>query len=158
MKSENKEIIRRQQLLTRIKLLFIFQLAWLAAIVVAYIFISLGLPKLRLLSYGIALAFATLGCITLTKFFHERVASKFMISYDYKLLKVTEFLFSPKTQKEVFQPIAADWNEEYFEALFKQEIWKARWINVRYTYAFIVTMWQKSPIGDLIEFISKIAK
>ncbi|MGI8883273.1 MAG: hypothetical protein ACR2IA_03405 [Pyrinomonadaceae bacterium] len=74
------------------------------------------------------------------------------------LLKTVKFLFSFKTQKEVFEPIVADWQEEYFEALFKKEIWKSRWINVRYTYAFIIAMWQKSPIGDLIEFISKIAK
>lgn len=70
----------------------------------------------------------------------------------------SNFLFSTKTQKEVFEPIVTDWQEEYFDALFKKEIWKARWINVRYTYAFLIAMWQKSPIGDLIEFISKIAK
>jgi hypothetical protein len=73
-------------------------------------------------------------------------------------LIISYFLFSAKTQKEIFEPIVADWQEEYFEALFKKEIWKARWINVRYTYAFLGVMWQKSPIGDLIEFISKIAK
>ena len=74
------------------------------------------------------------------------------------LLIISGFLYSSKTQKEVFEPIIVDWQEEYFEALFKKEIWKARWINVRYTYAFLAAMWQKSPIGDLIEFISKIAK
>jgi len=73
-------------------------------------------------------------------------------------LRISNFLFSTKTQKEVFEPIVTDWQEEYFDALFKKEIWKAHWINVRYTYAFVVAMWQKSPIGDLIEFISKIAK
>lgn len=74
------------------------------------------------------------------------------------LLKISSFLFSTKTQKEIFEPIVADWQEEYFEALFKKETWKARWINVRYTYAFLAAMWQKSPIGDLIEFINKLAK
>jgi hypothetical protein len=74
------------------------------------------------------------------------------------LLIISGFLYSSKTQKEVFEPIIVDWQEEYFEALFKKEIWKARWINVRYTYAFLAAMWQKSPIGDLIEFISKLAK
>ncbi|MDQ3131244.1 MAG: hypothetical protein M3Q99_10850 [Acidobacteriota bacterium] len=73
-------------------------------------------------------------------------------------LRISNFLYSPKTQKEIFDPIAADWQTEYFEALFKKEIYKARWINVRYTYAFIIAIWQKSPIGDLIEFIRKIAK
>ncbi len=75
-----------------------------------------------------------------------------------KLLSFTGFLYAPKTQKEVFEATVADWQEEYFEALFKKEIWKARWINVRYTYAFLIAMWQKSPIGDLIEFVRKFAK
>jgi hypothetical protein len=71
---------------------------------------------------------------------------------------VTVFLFSSKTQTEVFQPIAADWQEEYCEALFKNEICKARWINIRYTYAFLAAMWMKSPVGDVIEFVMKVAK
>ncbi len=75
-----------------------------------------------------------------------------------KVLRVTDFFYSPRVQKEVFEPIASDWQEEYFQALFNKEIWKARWINVRYTYAFLAAMWKKSPIGDLIEFISKLAK
>ncbi len=82
----------------------------------------------------------------------------FIYSSSSKFLSLINFLYSTKTKKEVFEPIVADWQEEYFEALFKKEIWKARWINVRYTYAFLITMLQKSPIGDLIEFISKIAK
>jgi hypothetical protein len=75
-----------------------------------------------------------------------------------KLLVICRFIYSSKTQKEIFEPIASDWQEEYFEALNKKVIWKARWINLRYTYAFLGAMWQKSPIGDLIELISKIAK
>lgn len=73
-------------------------------------------------------------------------------------LRITNFLYSPKIQKDIFMPICADWQEEYFEALFKKEVWKARWINVRYTYAFVLAMWQKSPLGDLIEFVRKFAK
>lgn len=75
-----------------------------------------------------------------------------------KLLMISGFLFSKINQKEVFEAVVADWQEEYFEALFKKEIWKARWINVRYTYAFLAAMWMKSPIGDLIQFVIKIAK
>lgn len=78
--------------------------------------------------------------------------------YQVKLLTITKFLYSPKTQKETFEKVVADWQTEYFEALSKKEIWKARWLNVRYTYAYFGAMWQKSPVGDLIEFIRKIAK
>jgi hypothetical protein len=72
-------------------------------------------------------------------------------------VEISKFLFSAKTQKDTFEPIVADWQEEYFEALHKKEIWKVRWINVRYTYAFIMAMWQKSPLGDLLEYVRKIA-
>ncbi len=74
-----------------------------------------------------------------------------------RLLRISGVLFSSKNQNEVFEPITLDWQEEYFEALSNKEIWKARWINVQYTYAFLLSMWQKSPIGDLFEFILKIA-
>lgn len=75
-----------------------------------------------------------------------------------KLLQLTQFIYSSKYQNEVFNPIVLDWQEEYFEALGKKEIWKARWINVRYTYAFIGAMIQKSPIGDIFELVIKIIK
>ncbi len=81
----------------------------------------------------------------------------FLISSN-NFLKIADFVFTQKTRKEVFEPIFADWQEEYFEALFKKEIGKARWVNVRYTYAFVAAMWMKSPIGDLIEFVIKIIK
>jgi len=89
----------------------------------------------------------------------SKIFSKLSLTHmSSSLLQLSSFLYSAKTCKEVFEPIIVDWQEEFFEALFKKEIWKARWINVRYTYAFLAAMWQKSPIGDLIEFISKFAK
>jgi len=87
-----------------------------------------------------------------------KISGKVHSFYIVRFLQVSKFLCSHKIQIEVFEPIIADWQVEYFEALFKKEIWKARWINVRYTYAFLAAMWQKSPIGDLIEFISKFWK
>ena len=90
--------------------------------------------------------------------YKEKEKKKIFSSPSSKLLVISSFFYSPKNQKEVFEPIVTDLQEEYFEALFKKEIWKARWINLRYTYAFLIAMWQKSPIGDFIEFISKIAK
>jgi len=83
--------------------------------------------------------------------------SKLFKLYRYKLLNLSEILFSPKTQENVFKTLVADWDEEYYLALSKKQIYKARWINVRYTYAFLAAMWMKSPLGDLIEFIQKIA-
>jgi hypothetical protein len=97
--------------------------------------------------------------ISIIEYSQQKFRSKIFYSISgHRCLKISEFLYSSKTQKEVFEPIVADWLAEYCKALSKKEIWKARWINVRYTYAFLVAMWQKSPLGDLIEFISKIAK
>ena len=90
--------------------------------------------------------------------YKEKEKKKIYSSPSNKLLIISSFFYSPKNQKEVFEPIVTDLQEEYFEAVFKKEIWKARWINVRYTYAFLAAMWMKSPIGDLIEFVTKIAK
>lgn len=77
--------------------------------------------------------------------------------YRYQLLKISEFLFSAKTQKEVFLPVMSDWDDEIFEALKKDKEANFFMIDVRNTYYFILTMSQKSPIGDLIEFVRKIA-
>lgn len=90
--------------------------------------------------------------------FSNKISIVFINHISSDLLKISNFLYCNKTQKEIFEPTVADWQEEHFEALFKKEIWKSRWINVRYTYAFLAAMWQKSPIGDLIEFFSKLAK
>lgn len=100
-----------------------------------------------------------LSAYSITKLmFYNKSWSKYLHSLPlHNLLKITSFFYSRKTQKEVFEPITLDWQEEYFEALDDREIWKSRWINVRYTYAFILAMIQKSPIGDLFEFILKIA-
>ncbi len=83
---------------------------------------------------------------------------KLTIPVNYKLLSISKFLFSPKNQKEVFELIIADWNDEIYEVLEKNKDASLFIINARYTYAFIVAMWMKSPIGSLIELVIKIAK
>lgn len=79
------------------------------------------------------------------------------VPFRYKLLRLTKLFFSSKTQKQTFEQIVGDWDEEIFEELRKDINTKAFFINARNTYAFILAMWQKSPIGDLIEFVRKIA-
>jgi hypothetical protein len=75
----------------------------------------------------------------------------------YKLLKLSSFLFSARTCKEVFLTAMADWDEEIFEALKENKDANLFMINVRNTYGFIMAMWQKSPLGDLLEYVRKIA-
>lgn len=75
-----------------------------------------------------------------------------------KLLKLTKFTFSDKNQKEVFKPIISDWQAENLKAIGDENFVKMLQIDMRYTYAYLFAMWQKSPVGDLIEFIKKMAK
>lgn len=75
-----------------------------------------------------------------------------------KFLKISGRLYSEKTQKEVFEQIAGEWNDEVYKVLEKNKDASLFMTNARNTYFFLKAMWQKSPIGDLIEFISKIAK
>jgi hypothetical protein len=74
-----------------------------------------------------------------------------------RFLRISGFLFNSKTQKDTFELIVADWQEEYFEALKENKDANLLMINVRNTYGFIMAMWQKSPLGDLLEYVRKIA-
>lgn len=75
-----------------------------------------------------------------------------------KFLKISGFLFSEKTQTEVFEQICGDWHEEVCNALKNKEFQKARWIGIRYRYIYIAAILEKSPIGEFIELIKKITK
>ncbi len=72
--------------------------------------------------------------------------------------EIPNLCYSPKTKEMVFNPIKSDWQNELFDAKLRKQTWKAMQINARYSYAFLSAMWQKSPIGDLVEFVSKFAK
>ncbi len=48
--------------------------------------------------------------------------------------------YSAKTVEHIFDPIYADFYEEYSAALVAGEKWHARWIRVRYYMAFVQTV------------------
>jgi hypothetical protein len=52
------------------------------------------------------------------------------------LLKLADFFFSSNAMTFTFEPLVADWHHEYFEALAESRFWKARWLCVRYYWAF----------------------
>jgi hypothetical protein len=56
----------------------------------------------------------------------------------YLLLKITEFLFSKKTQADIFDQLIADMREEYFEALNVRRRRKAQWVRIRGTLTFML--------------------
>jgi hypothetical protein len=57
-----------------------------------------------------------------------------------KLLTIAEFFYSKKTYTLHFEPIVADMQREYFEALYEKRVWKARWIHIRGCWGFISAM------------------
>lgn len=65
------------------------------------------------------------------------------------LLSLVKFFYSPETVEYRFEPIIADWHFEYFNALELKELWKARWISIRYTCRFIAAM----GLSQLLSFI-----
>lgn len=54
-----------------------------------------------------------------------------------KLIKLVLFVYSAKTIERIFDPIYADFCEEYFAALAAGEKWHARWICIRYYKDFV---------------------
>lgn len=72
-------------------------------------------------------------------------------------LGIIEFLFSDSTVEKTFKPLIADWRFEYFEALNQKRTWKARWISVRYRYAFIKAT-GLSVISSLLNKVLSLSK
>ncbi|HEX8734045.1 MAG TPA: hypothetical protein VF721_01895 [Pyrinomonadaceae bacterium] len=77
--------------------------------------------------------------------------SKILMPNQYKLFRLSDFFLPANDRKNIFEPLIGDWQEELFEALENKQIWRARWINFRYTYAFFVAMWKRVSIFSLIE-------
>jgi hypothetical protein len=72
-------------------------------------------------------------------------------------LSIVEFLYSPKTVEETFKQIVADWRTEYFEALKQGRTCKARWISIRYTFSFIMSM-SLSKVYALFKSFKSVGK
>ncbi len=75
-----------------------------------------------------------------------------------RLFSWTKFLYSRSVVEKIFSQTINDWHIEYFEALSEGEELKTYWINISYTYTFVAAMFQKSPLGGLLEFVVKILK
>lgn len=60
---------------------------------------------------------------------------------------ISEFLFSKKTFKGVFEPLLADQASEWSEAIADHRIWKARWVRVRYAYTFAAHLLAQAPLS-----------
>lgn len=74
------------------------------------------------------------------------------------LWEIPNIFYSPKTKKMIFEPLKADWQAELYEAKLGKQMWKVFEINIRYSFAFIAVMIQKSPVGSLLEHFGNFAK
>lgn len=71
--------------------------------------------------------------------------------------EIPNLFYSHKTKETVFVPLKSDWQSELTEAKLRNQTWKAFEINIRYSFAFLSAMMQKSPLGSLFEIFRKIA-
>jgi hypothetical protein len=72
--------------------------------------------------------------------------------------EIPNLFYSKKTHEMVFDPIRSDWRDERLEAKTHGTIMDGVAVNIRYSFAFIGAMLAKSPIGEVFEFVGKVAR
>lgn len=160
MKEQPENRTMQQVAFTRFVIVAFFLAMWMGALCIALIFIHLDLSRFRMLGPVISIvAAAFIAAIVVRLSIRSKSREiKVALPYGSKLLRFAIFLFSPKTQIEIFEPLVSDWQEEYFEAINDKLVWKARWINFRYTYAFFAVVLKKTPVADAIVYLVKLTK
>lgn len=63
------------------------------------------------------------------------------------LHRISAFLYSPKTFTEVFEPVLADMQFQYFEALAAKQPHKATWIRIRGYWTFFSHVVAQLPVS-----------
>lgn len=71
-----------------------------------------------------------------------------------RVMRLIRFVYSKKSISRIFEPIHADFIEEYLEALNAGEKWKSRWIRVRYYWAFL----SASGLLSVVSIAKKVVK
>ena len=74
------------------------------------------------------------------------------------LLTVADFIFRPTTVELTFRPLIAEWQSEYFEALKQGRKYKARWITIRYRFAFACTFIKAMGLSKVFSVFKQISK
>ncbi|MCI0662209.1 MAG: hypothetical protein L0220_14155 [Acidobacteria bacterium] len=72
------------------------------------------------------------------------------------LLSIVDFFYSPKYVEGTFKPLIADLQYEYFEALKSNRQWKAKWIRVRYCWAFAKAMGLSKALSVIKKFLDPL--
>ena len=160
MKNLPENRTMQQVAFTRFVIVAFFLGMWMGALCIALIFIHLDLSRFRMLGPVISIvAAASVVAIVIRISIRSKSREiKVALPYGSKLLRVAIFLFSPKTQIEVFEPMVSDWQEEYFEAIKNKFVWKARLINIQYTYALFAVVLKKASVIAAIAYLVKLTK
>ena len=74
-----------------------------------------------------------------------------------RLLRLVDFFYHPNTVKCTFKPLIADWQAEYFNAYQENRTVKARWICVRYYWAFFAAI-GLTKLFSLVKYLGSIRK
>ncbi|CAN5237444.1 hypothetical protein BH20ACI2_BH20ACI2_00770 [soil metagenome] len=106
--------------------------------------VNAPLPRSRLMSIGLIIMIVGPGM----------VFSMILIF----IWEIPFLFYSQKTQEMVFDPIRSDWHDERIEAKTHGNIGDTIAVNIRYSFAFVGAMLAKSPIGELFEFVGKVAR
>jgi hypothetical protein len=75
-----------------------------------------------------------------------------------RLLTIVDFLFRSITVELTFKPLISDWQSEYFEALNQGCTIKARWISIRYRFAFSCTFIMAMGLSKVFSLFKQISK
>lgn len=77
-----------------------------------------------------------------------------------RLTRWSEFVFSKKAFRQVFGPVLADMQFEYFEALAERALWKARWVQVRGYCAFwhAVLLYGVTSLARTVIAVARLVK
>ncbi len=75
------------------------------------------------------------------------------------LLRVAKFLFSQRTYEIVFKTLQADINDDYHQALQRQQHARATWIVLKGNFILLATILRQivDPIYELIDRVKKVA-
>lgn len=70
--------------------------------------------------------------------FSGRGGARLTLPPGHRLRRVADFIYSPKTMARVFDPILADMQHEWMEAIAKNRFAQAKWIRFRGYWSFVV--------------------
>jgi hypothetical protein len=87
-------------------------------------------------------------------FFESLVGPKVHKAPGYRLLAFVRFFYSSNVVTRVFEPLVADWQMEYCEALSQGRTVKARWISIRYSWQSVLAM----GLLRVFYFISRVRR